>query len=190
MATETPQFDIINEDGSFAIRKYKGFIMANVKIKSGSYKNAVYSGFNYLADYIFGNNVAADKISMTAPLSAARIYSEKIAMTAPVNTIQEGESYIVSFTMPSNYKLNNLPMPNNKAVFITETKTFYAVAVKLSGYLTDNKIIINEKRLNDWAKINNLEIIGKPVFSQFDPPWKPWFLRHNEIFMEIKKPNG
>lgn len=26
---------------------------------------------------------------------------------------------------------------------------------------------------------------GEPVWARYDPPWKPWFLRRNEIWLEL-----
>jgi hypothetical protein len=26
---------------------------------------------------------------------------------------------------------------------------------------------------------------GAPVWARYDPPWKPWFLRRNEILLEV-----
>ena len=189
MAIETPHYDIFKKDGAFEIRKYSGYITANVKIQSRSYSEAVNTGFSYLADYIFGNNRRSNKISMTVPVSAEKLDSERIAMTAPVNAKLEGDTYLVSFTMPKKYKIIDLPIPNNKEVFITEVRPYWAVVKSFSGYITDNKYGDYLRELEDWAAANNIEIIGKPVSSQFDPPWKPWFLRHNEVYMEIRKPN-
>jgi hypothetical protein len=30
-----------------------------------------------------------------------------------------------------------------------------------------------------------LEIVGEPRFARFDPPWIPWFLRHNEVVLPV-----
>jgi len=190
MAIETPHYEILHKVGIFEVRKYSGYITANVKLKSGSYSQAVNSGFGYLADYIFGNNHLADKIAMTVPVSAERLGSQKIAMTAPVNATIEGDTYLVSFTMPNKYTLDDLPIPNNKAVFIMEVKPYWAVATIFSGYLSDARLSLTELKLKDWARVNKLETIGQVVSSQFDPPWKPWFMRHNEVSIEIRKPNG
>ena len=27
--------------------------------------------------------------------------------------------------------------------------------------------------------------VGAPRFARFDPPWRPWFLRHNEVVLPV-----
>ncbi len=27
--------------------------------------------------------------------------------------------------------------------------------------------------------------IGDPIWARYDPPWKPWFLRRNEVLVEL-----
>jgi hypothetical protein len=127
---------------------------------------------------------------MTAPVSVEKLGSQKIAMTAPVSATREGSLYLVSFTMPGKYNLSNLPKPNNQDVFIMEVKPYWAAVIKFSGYLAESKFHAYSSTLKEWAAKNSLDIVGPPVSSQFDPPWKPWFLRHNEIYFEIGRPNG
>ena len=186
MAIETPDYEVIKTEGDFEIRKYAGYVTANVTIQADGYKQAANAGFSYLADYIFGNNHGSGKISMTAPVNTKKLGSQKIVMTAPVNTTQQGNSYLVSFTMPSQYKMDDLPTPNNTDVSLTEVEPFWSAAVTFSGYITDKKLDLYSIKLKDWATRNKLETIGQPVYSQFNPPWTPWFLRHNEIYFYIK----
>ena len=52
---------------------------------SGDLKQSLRSGFEVLANYIFGNNAKRESISMTSPVTLeSRKESEKIAMTVPV----------------------------------------------------------------------------------------------------------
>ncbi len=30
-----------------------------------------------------------------------------------------------------------------------------------------------------------LRAVGEPVWARYDPPFKPWFLRTNEILIEV-----
>jgi hypothetical protein len=27
---------------------------------------------------------------------------------------------------------------------------------------------------------------GEPIWARYDPPWKPWFLRHNEVLIPVE----
>jgi hypothetical protein len=41
------------------------------------------------------------------------------------------------------------------------------------------------KKLQDGLKQAGLAPQGEPVWARFDPPWTPWFLRRNEIWIEL-----
>lgn len=120
MATGTSDYEVLTHDGPFELRRYAGYLTANVRISAASYGQAMNAGFNPLADYIFGNNRAADRISMTVPVTAGRACCQKIAMTAPVTAQHTEDEYVVSFTMPSEYTAETLPQPNNPAVTIEQ----------------------------------------------------------------------
>ena len=82
----------LSED--FELRRYDEQLMAQTWV-TGDQDAASRAGFKILADYIFGNNSAANgkirKISMTAPVTMQSETkkgsgkSQKIAMTAPVS---------------------------------------------------------------------------------------------------------
>ena len=186
MAIEKPKYEVMKKQGNLELRSYLGYITAGVKIRAETYNEAVNTGFGYLADYIFGNNHISEKIAMTTPVNAVRLPSQKIAMTAPVNAQKEGDSYLVTFTMPSKYTIASLPIPNRSEISINEIKPFLAVAICFSGYLTDEKAKFYEDKLDGWIEQEGLEPHGAFVSSQFDPPWMPWFIRHNEIYREVK----
>ena len=187
MSIESPKYELLKHDGKFELRRYKGFITANVTVSAEGYADAGSMAFNTLADYIFGNNTSRGNIDMTAPVSAERLESEKIAMTAPVDATKlKAGKYRVSFTMPSAYNMRNLPKPNNSAVEIKETNNATFAAIKFSGYTGDDRVDKMAEMLRDWCKSNNIKIIGEPVLSRFDSPFKPGFLRHNEILYRTK----
>src|SRR5512137_108656 len=93
MAVETPEYEVLRHEGPFELRRYAGYLTANVRVTAGDYGRAMNAGFNPLADYIFGNNHASDRISMTAPVTAGRACCQKIAMTAPVTAKQAEDEY-------------------------------------------------------------------------------------------------
>ena len=87
MATEEPNFKLIEKEGAYEIREYPSLLIAEV-IVDGTMREASSKGFRLLADFIFGNNQSqtggSEKIKMTAPVTTSAS-SEKIAMTAPVS---------------------------------------------------------------------------------------------------------
>jgi hypothetical protein len=185
MAVETPAYEVLNSDGPFEVRHYSGSITAEVHVAASGYGQAASAGFNPLADFIFGNNHDSDRIAMTAPVSAGRASGYKIAMTAPVTARQSRDDYVVSFTMPSEFSMQDLPQPNNPQVSLRVVEPHVAAAVRFSGYLTDKRAAQAQARLEAWILDQGLVPVGEPVSAQYDAPWKPPFARRNEILIPV-----
>ena len=190
MSVESPAYEVIRRDGQFELRRYEGYLRAVVHVAASSYLEATNAGFNPLADYIFGNNRAADRIAMTAPVSASRASGEKIAMTAPVTAARTDDDYVVSFTMPSGYSMEDLPLPNNPRVILESVGPHVVAVVKFSGYLSDKSGAKAQEQLEEWMRAQGLSAVGDPVSAQYDAPWKPGFARHNEIMIPVQGAAG
>jgi|WetSurMetagenome_2_1015567.scaffolds.fasta_scaffold283392_2 hypothetical protein len=186
MAIETPKYEIITKERKFEIRQYMGYIAAEVDIE-GDYDSAIQKGFRILAGYIFGSNKTKTHIKMTAPVIEQAVKSEKIPMTAPVTlaTVVEGKKYRISFTMPSKYKLNDLPEPVSQEISFREVGPHKAVAMKFSGYLNQKQANKRADELKDWLNQNNLQPKSGFLYAQYNPPWIPGPFRKNEIILEI-----
>ncbi|MDX9972700.1 MAG: heme-binding protein [FCB group bacterium] len=185
---ETPKYDVVTEAKGYEIRQYAAHIVAEVKV-TGSYKESVNQGFRKIADYIFGNNTASGKIAMTAPvLQEKQPASEKIAMTAPVLHEKAGEAdtYTVAFVMPSSYTLETLPKPNNSEVTLREIPEKKFAALSFKGYAPESKAEEKTKELLESLKKDGITTLGSPTVAQYNPPWTPPFMRHNEILVEVQ----
>jgi hypothetical protein len=187
MAVETPEYEVLRHDGPFELRRYAGYLTANVRVTAGDYGRAMNAGFNPLADYIFGNNHASDRISMTAPVTAGRACCQKISMTAPVTARQSEDEYVVSFTMPSGYSMENLPRPNNAAVSIESVGAHLAAVARFGGHFSGSKAAQAQAELESWIGGQGLTAVGEPIVAQYDPPWKPGFARRNEIMIVVEQ---
>lgn len=182
MATEEPKFTVEKRAPQYEIRAYPDVLVAETEIAS-DFENAGNAGFRILADYIFGNNQAKENIAMTAPV--AQVKSEKIAMTAPVSMTPGGQGFVVQFTMPAKYTLNTLPAPNNPLV---RMRLIPARRVAVHTYSGDWSTGNYEKHLDIVRSAlaqEGLVTTGEPIFARFDPPFWPWFLRRNEIWLEL-----
>lgn len=188
MAVETPQYEVLRHEGPFELRRYAGYLTASVRVAAGDYARAMNAGFDPLADYIFGNNRASDRISMTAPVTAGRACCQRISMTAPVTAQQSADEYFVSFTMPAGYSVDDLPRPNNAAVSIEEVAAHLAAVVRFGGSLSGDKAAQAQSELASWIGEQGLTAIGEPIVAQYDPPWKPGFARRNEIMIVVAGP--
>jgi hypothetical protein len=186
MSVESPAYDVLKHDGSFELRRYAPYLTANVRVTAADWGRAMNSGFEPLADYIFGNNHASDRISMTAPVTAGRACCQRILMTAPVTAQQAEEEYVVSFTMPSGYSMDDLPRPNNAAVSIEPVDSHLAAVATFGGYFSESKADRAESQLQVWIAEQGLTAVGEPLVAQYDAPWKPGFARRNEIMIVVE----
>lgn len=185
MSVESPEYEVLRHEGHFELRRYGAILTASVRVRARDYNRAMNEGFNPLADYIFGNNHASARISMTAPVTAGRACCQKIAMTAPVTAQQSEDEYVVSFTMPSGYTADTLPQPNNPAIAIESADAHLAAVIRFGGSLS--KAAQAQAELESWIAEQNLTPVGEPTVAQYDPPWKPGFARRNEIMIDVEE---
>jgi hypothetical protein len=181
--TETPKYSVSRKQNEIEIRQYPGYIQAEVTVDEKNYKSAIEKGFGVLAGYIFGNNIARQKIEMTTPVQASQ--SEKIAMTTPV-TITGASSFTVAFIMPAEYTLETLPQPKDTRVHFTCIPARSMAAIRFSGYFQPEAIQKNKQRLSQWLEEQQLETEGDFVVAGYNPPWVPGFLARNEVLIQIK----
>ncbi len=180
---EQPKYKILESDGEIEIREYDPMIVAEV-IVQGDRKNAINQGFRYLADYIFGNNTANNKMSMTAPVTQQQ--SKKIAMTAPVTQHAKESGWAVHFTMPSRFTLDTLPEPNNKNVILNEIPAKRFAVIRFSGMNTNKNLSVHEKKLLTYMSENNIDAASTPIYAFYNPPWTLPVLKRNEVLIEIE----
>ena len=195
MSVESPKYEVLKSEDVFELRQYPPVIVAETVVQ-GDFERAGSIGFRRLADYIFGANVPQQKIAMTAPVGQADT-GEKIAMTAPVGEApltaqrdtgaQAPGAYVISFTMPSHYSLASLPKPKDPSVRLKERPATKIAAVKFSGLWSEAQYTKKLTELEQWLQSNGLKAQSAPNFARYDPPWTLWFMRRNEILIEVKE---
>jgi len=188
MATEEPKFTLLEKDQSFELRLYEPKILAEVVV-NGTMREASSKGFKLIADFIFGNNIAAsgksEKISMTAPV-LIEPHAEKISMTAPVNVEQSGAGWKVNFVMPSQFTLETLPKPNNPLVKIKPIPAKKFAVIQFSGLVDEEKMAKKVTDLEQWISTKQLKVLGNAELARYNPPWTLPFLRRNEVMIEVE----
>ena len=183
LGVEEPKFRAALAEGDLEIRLYAPVIVAETVVE-GDWRTAGNAGFRRLANYIFGGNDGGRKIAMTAPVSQGRP-GQKIAMTAPVAQERRGEKWVVAFTMPSEYSLDRLPVPDDPAVQLRPVGERRVGAIRFSGIWDAQRFEAKAAELRRWLESKGEATIGEPVAARYDPPWTPWFLRRNEILFEL-----
>ena len=184
MAIEEPDYEVLLETPAYEIRRYAAYIVAEVDV-DGDFTDAGSEAFRILAGYIFGDNKPGEKMSMTAPVeSTAGI---KMKMTAPVtsSSADDGARSTFAFVMESKYTLDTLPEPDDSRIRIVERPGRVMAVHRYSGRWTKARYDEHEAVLLDALNVNQVEAIGAPVFARYNAPFTPWFLRRNEIMLEI-----
>jgi len=182
---EEPKYKILEAEGDFEIREYAPRIVAETSV-SDSFERAPNIGFRRLADYIFGNNTSKQSIAMTSPV-AQEPQSEKIAMTAPVGQeLAKDNLWVITFTMPSSYTMETLPKPKNPEVILKQLPASKFAAVRFTGFNRANTVESKTQELAAWLAKKSIQAEGKAIYARYNPPWTPWFMRRNEILLQIK----
>jgi hypothetical protein len=184
MAIEEPKYSVLTKDHDFEIRLYEPTIVAETVVDTSDFDEASNEGFRRLAGYIFGGNKVQQKINMTSSVTTEQ--SLKIAMTAPVETEQRGTSVRIAFTMPSEYTLETLPVPNDSRVTLRQMPARKFAATRFSGRWTEENFLEHTDELTTWIQKEGLKISGAPIVARYNPPFWPAFLRRNEILIPVE----
>jgi SOUL heme-binding protein len=184
MAIEEPPFTVISKEGNFELRDYAPYIVAEVVIE-GDRDSAASAGFRVLAGYIFGGNTSQSKIAMTAPVTQSK--GEKIEMTAPVTQTGNGSSWVIRFMMPQNYTIETLPKPDDERIHLKQIAGRRVAVLQFSGLWTEGNLDTHRAELAALLAKKSLKPKGTSSYAFYDPPWKPFFWRRNEILQDIEK---
>lgn len=166
---DEPSYELINKFESIEIRQYKKIIVATT-IKKSSYKDATYSGFRTLANYIFGNNDKEVKIPMTAPV---------------ITTMPTNESIEITFIMSDDYSLDNLPKPRSDDILFKEITLGKVAVIKFGMWATPKRIMKMQGKLEKYLSENNIQTSSDYLVAQYNSPWVIPPFRRNEIIISI-----
>ena len=166
---ETPSYEATKKLGDVEIRRYPQLFLATAKGDADL--------FGLLFRYISGANKGSSKISMTAPV----ITPEEISMTSPVVT----DANSMSFIVPSKYTRETIPEPTDPHVTINEQPARSLAVLRFSGLARSDTVEKKKKVLLETLRINNMETRGDVIVMRYNPPFTPWFLRRNEVAVEV-----
>jgi hypothetical protein len=184
MAIESPRYEVVQRYADFELRDYAPYLVAETQVE-GSREDGGTEGFRLIAGYIFGGNRGSRKIAMTAPVTQQE--GTRIAMTAPVSQQGEGGRWTVQFMMPSSWTRETLPEPNDPRVRIAERPARRLAVLRYSGTWSEANYAKHRRSLESALAREGLRALGAPEWARYDPPWKPWFLRTNEVQVEVEK---
>jgi hypothetical protein len=188
MAIEEPEFELVAKADDYDIRRYESYVVAEVLV-DGSFKASGNTAFQILADYIFGANTDSQKMEMTAPVeSRSSDTGTRMEMTAPVLSAQKngtGEQYVYAFVIERRYTLESVPKPLDERVTLRETGERTVAVRRYSGTWSRGNFEKNRSLLLEALNRDGVATVGEPYLARYNSPFAPWFLRRNEVIVEI-----
>ena len=169
---ERQKYKVAEHKKGFEIRFYPKSVMASVSSKrkdSGSNAN---QNFRILAGYIFGGNQQDKKIAMTTP-----VYMEK-----------DSTSNKMSFVLPAQYQIADLPLPKDSSIKIHYSDEGYFACLSFGGFAGEKKILRKKRELEQLLNKNGYEIIGNFNYLGYNAPWDI-INRENDIIVMINYKN-
>ena len=183
--TERQRYEILGLFPGFELRRYPAHLVAEIEVAS-SFTDAATEAFGVLVAFISGRNSTRAKVAMTAPVVQEQA-TKRIAMTSPVvqESGDEPGRHVVAFVMPAEFTRATLPTPSDPRIRVREIPTQRGAARSFTGVWSERIYSEQLAELHSAVAQAGLEITGLPRFARFDPPWMPWFLRHNEVVLPV-----
>lgn len=172
--TEHQPYDVVQTHPDFEVRRYPAHVVAETRVR-GSFEGVGNTSFRRLVGFIGGRNASSEKVAMTAPVIQAE---------------DDAGSYVVSFVMPADFDLPRTPEPTDPDVTLRAVTAHTAAALRFSGRWSRERFEEHAQRLVRHLALAGIEVAGPAAFARFDPPWTPWFLRHNEVVVPIRPPRS
>lgn len=169
---ENPKYTILEKNNHFQIRKYDEMTIAKITTVGERYEG-LRKGFIPLARYIGAKDREGPKISMTAPVMQQKIIND---------------NWEISFYIPSKFDTDQLPISENNQIKIVTTPSTIMAVITFSGVAKTELLENKFTNLIKWIEKINYEIIlgSKPIYSYYNDPSTPGFLRKNEIMIPVE----
>ena len=167
--TEQQPYTVVRHFADFEVREYPAAAVAEVTVR-GSFENAGNRAFGSLFGYISGRNLGGQSIAMTAPVLQG--------------ASREG-AHAVAFVLPASLSADAAPTPDDASVLVREMPATTTAAITYSGRWTRDSYDRHCTRLLTALAREGLTPVGEPRFARYNPPFTPWFLRRNEVLVDI-----
>lgn len=167
--TEQQPYRVIRTYDDFELREYPESAIAEVTV-DGSFQQAGNRAFSPLFGYISGRNGGSQSIAMTAPV-----------LQGPTTA----GAHAVAFVLPADLAAEEAPTPADSRVSVKAVPATTTAAVRYSGRWSEDSYARHCADLLAALAREGLVPLGEPRFARYDPPFKPWFLRRNEVLVDI-----
>ncbi|MGB7819386.1 MAG: heme-binding protein [Ornithinibacter sp.] len=185
--TEQQPYDVLERHPGFELRHYPHSVVAEVTV-NGSFESAGNKAFRLLFGYITGQNRSARSVAMTAPVLQEAAESEKLAMTAPVVQHEDASGeHVIAFVLPASLTHETAPTPTDPRVRLREVHESLTAVSRYSGRWTESSYRRHLAELRAAVAAADLVAVGPPRLARYDPPLRPWFLRRNEVLLDVER---
>ena len=121
---------------------------------------------------------------MTAPVTQTSAPA-KFAMTTPETQSAADGGTLVRFVLPKDVTLSTAPEPIEERVKLREVAGHTLAAMRYSGFWSQANDAKHLAQLTAALRTAKLSWAGEPVVARYNGPWTPWFLRRNELWLQL-----
>ena len=183
-AIEEPDYEVIRKFDNVELRQYSPYVVAEVVLNATA-EEAGSQAFPILAGYIFGKNKGEKKFAMTAPVTQTAV-PVRMDMTAPVTQAAMAGGMLVQFVLPKGVTLATAPVPIDPRVQLRLVPAAAWAVIQYSGTWSQTNYQEHLDQLKATLEKAGVATHGEPVLARYNPPFTPWFMRRNEIWLALR----
>ena len=187
LAYEEPVYTVTKTYQDFELRQYDAYVVAETSV-TGNFADVGKQAFRRLFSYINEGNRPQGKIAMTTPVIQQPLPSVMEQTVFKDNSQGVEAIYRIAFVMPAVYSLEDLPRPDNAEVRLTSVPAKLMAARRYSGTWREERYRKHEQRLLEALQAAGFKTLGPPIFARYNAPFSLWFLRRNEVLIEVAAP--
>lgn len=177
LASEEPKYTVLKSYAQFELRQYEPLLVAEVRVTT-DFNEVGSQAFRSLFGFISEDDRPQGKIAMTAPVLQQPLPGGELSQPAD-------KTYRFAFVMPAQYSLDDLPQPKDGEIKIRSVPSRVLAVRRYSGTWSEQLYRENEKVLLDALQTEEFSPIGAPIFARYNAPFSLWFMRRNEVMIEV-----
>ena len=107
-------------------------------------------------------------------------------MTAPVTQAAVAGGIQVQFVLPKGVTLATAPEPTDPRVQLRVVPAGTWAVIRYSGTWSQANYVEHLDELKASLKTAGVATQGEPVLARYNAPFTPWFMRRNEIWLQVE----
>jgi hypothetical protein len=92
--------------------------------------------------------------------------------------------------LPKGVTVDTAPVPIDQRIVVRQVPPMRVAVVSYSGFWSDDNYNAHLSQLQESLRKAGVKWSGEPIYSRYDPPFTPWFLRRNEIWLQLPAEAG